>query len=264
MLPVVGGEEGHLVGGPAAFGADGERGVAGLLIEGGEEWGLLLGFAEEDAGGSGLAFEGELKGGRGGDLWDVGAAGLLGGFEGDAAPALDALLGGLGEVLLGAAGENGGDAGDAEFGRLFDGPLEVIELEDGEKEMDWEGGVGLELFVKSEDDLRLGGAGDLGAVEEAIGDDVIDLAGLGAEDAGEVGGLIAGEGGGGGGPGIGDEAASHCQLSGFGDRYGNGGLVVEGQGEGGIGALVPGRLGDGELEEEGAYGGLAGWDGGVA
>ena len=36
----------------------------------------------------------------------------------------------------------------------------------------------------------------------------IDLAGLGAEDAGEVGGLVAGEGGGGGGPGVGDPAAA--------------------------------------------------------
>ena len=60
---------------------------------------------------------------------------------------------------------------------------------------------------------------DLGAVEEAVGDDVVDLAGLGAEDAGEVEGLIAGEGGGGGGPGVGDEAAaghdwSSCTLGG--------------------------------------------------
>ena len=61
----------------------------------------------------------------------------------------------------------------------------------------------------------LGGAdfGDFGSVEEAVGDDVEELAGLGAQDAGEVDGLLAGEGGVGGmaglrGPGVGDEAAA--------------------------------------------------------
>ncbi len=93
-------------------------------------------------------FEGLFEGDGVGDLGDVGAAGLLGGFEGDAAPAFGALEGGLGEVLFGAAGEDGGDAGDAEFGGLFDGPLHVVELEDGEEEMEGKGGVGLELFVE--------------------------------------------------------------------------------------------------------------------
>ncbi len=74
--------------------------------------------------------------------------------------------------------------------------------------MEGKGGVGGELFVEGEVDTGFGDAGDLGAVEEAVGDDVVDLAGFGAEDAGEVGGLIAGEGGGGGGPGVGDEAAT--------------------------------------------------------
>jgi len=36
-------------------------------------------------------------------------------------------------VLLGAAGEDGRDAGDAEFCGLLDGPLEAVELEDGEQ-----------------------------------------------------------------------------------------------------------------------------------
>ena len=45
-------------------------------------------------------------------------------------------------------------------------------------------------------------------MEEAVGYDVVDLAWSGAEDSGEVGGLVAGEGGGGGGPGVGDEAAT--------------------------------------------------------
>ena len=73
----------------------------------------LLGFGEEDAGGAIFLIEGEFEGGGVGDLGDVGAAGLLCGFEGDAAPAFDPFGGGEGEVLLGAAGEDGGDAGYA-------------------------------------------------------------------------------------------------------------------------------------------------------
>src|ERR1700685_1338966 len=79
--------------------------------------------------------------------------------------------------------------------------------------MEWESGVGFQLFVEGEVDFGFTTAadvdgGDFGAVEEAVGYDVVDLAGLGAEDAGEVGGLIAGEGGGGRGPEVGDEAAA--------------------------------------------------------
>src|ERR1019366_1704430 len=106
---------------------------------GGEGEGLL-GFAEEDAEGGGFAGEGGGERGGVGDLGDVGAAGLLGGLQGDAAPAGYSLFGGEGEVFLGAAGEDGGDTGDAELGGLLDGPLEAIELEDGEQEVDGGGG----------------------------------------------------------------------------------------------------------------------------
>ena len=54
----------------------------------------------------------------------------------------------------------------------------------------------------------VGDGGDFGAVEEAVGDDVVDLAGLGAEDAGEMGGLLAGEGGVGGVAGGGDQVSA--------------------------------------------------------
>ena len=170
--------------------------------------------------GGGFALEGGGEWGGVEDLGDVGAAGLLGGFQGDASPAGYSIFRGEGEVFLGAAGEDGGDTGDAELGGLLDGPLEAIELEDGEQEVDGEGGVGRELFVEGEGDfgvlLRARGAdgGDFGAMEEAVGDDVVDLARLSAEDAGEVGGLLAGERGAGGmaglgGPGVGDPAAAH-------------------------------------------------------
>ncbi len=88
-----------------------------------------------------------------GDFGDVGAAGLLAGFKGDTAPAFGTFCGGLGEVLFGAAGDDGRDARDAEFGGLFDGPLHVIELEDGEEEVEGKGGVGLEFFMQEEVDL---------------------------------------------------------------------------------------------------------------
>jgi hypothetical protein len=84
----------------------------------------------------------------------------------------------------------------------------VIELEDGEEEMEREGGVGGELFVEEEVDLVLCNISDFCSVEEAVGYDVVDLAGSGAEDAGEMGSLVAGEGGCGWGPGVGDEAAT--------------------------------------------------------
>lgn len=74
--------------------------------------------------------------------------------------------------------------------------------------MERKGGVGGELFVEGEVNARFGNTGDLGSVEEAVGDDVVDLAWFGAEDSGEVRGLIAGEGGGGGSPSVGDEAAT--------------------------------------------------------
>lgn len=131
----------------------------------------------------------------------------------DAAPSIDAPGGGLGEVLLGASCEDGCDAGDAEFGGFLDGPFEVIELEDGEEEVEGECGFGFVFFVESEGDLVVADCGDFGAVKEAVGDDVEDLAGLGSEDACKVCGLVAGECGGGAlwVPGVGDPtAASHC------------------------------------------------------
>ena len=82
-------------------------------FEGVGEGEALFGFAEEDAGGGGFVFQGWLEGGGVGDLGDGGAAGLLAGFEGDAAPAFYSFSGGLGEMFFGAAGEDGSDAGDA-------------------------------------------------------------------------------------------------------------------------------------------------------
>ena len=98
-------------------------------------------------------------------------------------------------MLLCAAGEDGRDAGDAQLGGLFDGPLEVVELEDSEQEVDGEGCAGFEFLVEDEADFVFRDRSDFGTVEEAIGYDVEELAGLRAQDACEMFGLLAGEGG---------------------------------------------------------------------
>ena len=124
-------------------------------------------------------------------------------------------------MLLRAVGEDGRDAGDAEFGGLLDRPFEVVELEDSEQQMDGQRGVGLEFLVQGEADFRVGDGGDLRAVEEAVGDDVVDLARPGAEHARKMGGLLSRERGAAGmaglrRPGVGNEAAAHGRK---GTRY---------------------------------------------
>ena len=89
----------------------------------------------------------------------------------------------------------------------------MVELENSQQQVKRKGGVGLQLFVQNEVDFIFRDAGDLGAVEEASGDDVEYLAGLGAQDAREVDGLISCESGGGISPGIGDEAAASHLVS---------------------------------------------------
>jgi hypothetical protein len=73
----------------------------------------------------------------------------------------------------------------------------VVELEDSEEQMQRESGIRLQFFVEGKDDLVFGDTGNLSAVKKASGNDVEDLAGLSAENAGEVSSLIAGQGGGG-------------------------------------------------------------------
>ena len=158
------GEERHFFRGPAAFGADGygvgdsrthvrefgsfDRLRAGggtpgfAALQCGSEGGGLFGFAEEDTCRGVFLFEGLLEGDGVGDLGDVGAARLLGGFEGYTAPAFGTLESGLGQVFFGSAGEDWRDACDAEFSGLFDGPLHAVELEYGQKEMEGKAGVG--------------------------------------------------------------------------------------------------------------------------
>jgi len=111
-------------------------------------------------------------------------------------------------VLLCAAREDGCDASGAEFGGLLDAPLEMIELEDGKQEMDWECGVGFELFVKLEDNLAVGDSEHFGPVQKAVRNYIKYLSGLCAKDASEVCGLVAGERCGGVGEGVCDETTA--------------------------------------------------------
>ncbi len=77
--------------------------------------GGLFGLAEQNAVGAGFGGEGGTERGGIGDLGDGDAAGLLGALEGDAPPAFGSFGCGEGEVLFGAAGEDGREAGDAEL-----------------------------------------------------------------------------------------------------------------------------------------------------
>ncbi len=67
--------------------------------------------------------------------------------------------------------------------------------------------------MKGKEDFVFVDADDLGPMEEAVGNDIVDLARSGAEDSGKVGGLVSGDGGGSGGAGVGDEAATGHALS---------------------------------------------------
>jgi len=72
----------------------------------------------------------------------------------------------------------------------------VVELEDGEEEMEGEGCVGFEFFVQRENYLVFADCLDFGAVKEASGDDVIDLSGSGTKNAREMDGLVSSKYGG--------------------------------------------------------------------
>ena len=79
------------------------------------------------------------------------------------------------------------------LGGLFDAPLQVIELKNGEQQMDWESGFGFEFFVEREDDFTVRDCGNFGTMKKPVCYYVEDLSGLGAQNASEVRGLVAGE-----------------------------------------------------------------------
>ncbi len=117
-------------------------------------------------------------------------------------------------MLFGAAGKDWRDLRDSEFGRLLDGPFEVIELENGQVKVERKCSVGFQFFMQDEVDTFWRDAGDLGPMQEAGCDHIEDLAWFGAENACEVQRLVARERGVSGvprgrGEGVGNPAATH-------------------------------------------------------
>jgi hypothetical protein len=91
-----------------------------MSLERGGERVFLLGFSEQQLVWCLNESECGSEGKRVVHLRQIAAARLLGGFERDATPALNTFGGGLREMLFGAAGEHGSDAGSAKFGGLFE------------------------------------------------------------------------------------------------------------------------------------------------
>ncbi len=122
------------------------------------------------------------------------AARLLAALAGDALPAFAAFDGGFEEALIGAGGIDGEDAVDAEFGGLLDHPFEAVEFDEGGAEGDDDGrGDGGEGFEDAEVNAIAAGFEDLGEEGVLVIGDFEALAGLDAEDAGEMAGILAAE-----------------------------------------------------------------------
>ena len=111
-------------------------------------------------------------------------------------------------MFFGAARKDRCDARGAKLGELFEPPLVVIELDDGQQKVNGERGFGLQLLAESEGYLPFADVDDCGTAEKSIGYDVENLSRFGSEDAGEVQRLVAGEGGGRVGEDVGDPAAA--------------------------------------------------------
>ena len=119
------------------------------------------------------------------------AARLLAGFARDTAPAFGAFGRGIEKPFLGACSRHRNDALNAELGGFFDDPFEAIELDDGCQQGDGNHRFGhgnrfndAKYYALA---ARLGDFGEIGGL--VIGDLVL-LAGLHAEDTGQMAGLL--------------------------------------------------------------------------
>ena len=113
---------------------------------------------------------------------------------GDLTPPVDALHGRRGEALFGPLGIDRDEARDTEFGGLFDKPLEAIELD--ERGIEREFGLGRRRRKRLDNrkcDMASRDFGDFGEVGAVSVGDLVALTGLGAENAGEMAGVVAGE-----------------------------------------------------------------------
>src|ERR1700727_2218638 len=168
---------------------------------------MFLGFGENNPRPTGQLC-GVLQFKRARDFRRGGPARLLGGLESDSTPALGALRGGSRQVHVRPAGDDRDDLRDAEFSAFFDGPFHAVELENSEQECDGWRGRGEDFFAQFELDPAVVNGDNAAAADFRIGGDIEFLADLGAQDADEVVGMTAGEGGAVGGSLVGDPSAT--------------------------------------------------------
>ena len=195
-FPAGGDGGGSLAIGPTAFGTGQDR--HGIYIDGRlkalEQYRRAGLFIKNKSARRGISGNGAGEGFGGRDFGYGQTAGLLAAFVGDLTPAVDALQGRRSKALFGTFGIDGDKARDTEFRRLFDEPLEAIELDERGVERDfelrrriWEG------FNDGKCDVARRNFGDFGEVGVVGVGDFVALAGLGAEHAGEMAGVVTGK-----------------------------------------------------------------------
>lgn len=122
------------------------------------------------------------------------AAGLLGGFEGDLAPALDAFAGSAIKAFFAALGDEKVERVNAKLCALLDNPFQVIELkESGIESQEREHGLGGDRLVQLEYDAGFVRFDDSGKPGRLVIADFVLLAALDAQDASEVVCVVARE-----------------------------------------------------------------------
>lgn len=118
-------------------------------------------------------------------------AALLGAFEQNLAPTLDALGGGHFQAFLRPRADEGLDDVRAELGGFLEDPLELVELHQRQYQRDLAGIFGdLELFENFEAHQLLVRGGDFGEIKMLLVGDLIDVSRLHAQDLGEMFGVL--------------------------------------------------------------------------
>lgn len=118
---------------------------------------------------------------------------LLAGFESDAAPPLDSLVGGAFETPLTADGFYRHNFRDAKLGCFLDHPFKMIELDQrGIERQSYRGSGRGQLFEGAKSHVLLARGLNLGQINVMIVGNFIALSGFDTEDAGEVPGIVSG------------------------------------------------------------------------
>jgi Holliday junction DNA helicase RuvA len=183
--------------GPAAFGADQQRGrTAGDRLERGFERRRARAFVAPESV-RGAVAERYAHFGRRVDFGYPETPRLLAGFVGNAAPAFYPLLAALQQAAFTAHGRDRHDARDAQFGGLLDGPFEAVEFDQRQIEGNlgrWRPGI--EFFLDLKPDQIAPGTFHSGQPDAAVIGNFKCLPFLHAKDAGEVLCALAGDFGG--------------------------------------------------------------------